>query len=195
MAVAAYVRVSTVSQNEAGQRKEIARWAKGNRVKSKEVEWFVDKESVDTLKRPEFERLQKAVFMGEVDTIVVYKLDRLSRTIRDGLNTLCDWCDRGLRVVSVTQGIDFNGTIGKMIAAVLFGVAEMEQETRRERQRDGIEVAKAEGKYKGRKPGTTKKSPMRAKQLRDKGLSHAEIAKAMGVSVPTVYSYLRLWKK
>ncbi len=195
MGVAAYVRVSTVSQNEAGQVAEIKRWAKGNRVKAGEVDWYVDRESGDNLDRPEFKRLQKAVFMGEVDTVLVYKLDRLSRTIRDGLNTLCEWCDRGLRVVSVTQAIDFNGTVGKMIAAVLFAVAEMEQETRRERQAAGIEAAKEKGKYKGRKLGTTKKSPKRAKELRERGLTHAEIAKAMGVSVPTVYKYLKLWMK
>jgi DNA invertase Pin-like site-specific DNA recombinase len=68
---------------------------------------------------------------GEVDTIVVWKLDRLSRSLRDGINTLCDWCDRGLRVVATSQQIDFNGSLGKMLAAVRFGVAEMEQESDR----------------------------------------------------------------
>ena len=63
--------------------------------------------------------------------MVLWKLDRLSRNLRDGLNVLIDWCDRGLRVVSTTQQIDFNGSLGKMLAAVLLGVAEMEQETRR----------------------------------------------------------------
>ena len=59
---------------------------------------------------------------------MVWKLDRLSRNLRDGINVLADWCDKGLRVVSVTQQIDFNGATGKMLAAVLLGVAEMEQE-------------------------------------------------------------------
>jgi DNA invertase Pin-like site-specific DNA recombinase len=72
---------------------------------------------------------------------------------------LADWCDRGLRVVSITQQIDFNGTLGKMLAAVLLGVAEMEQETRRERQAVGIAVAKKCGVYLGRKPGTSKAKP------------------------------------
>ena len=49
----------------------------------------------------------------------------LSRCMRDGINVLADWCDRGLRVVSVTQQIDFSGAMGKMLAAVLLGVAEM----------------------------------------------------------------------
>src|SRR5688572_3102625 len=126
--VACYVRVSTIGQNEAGQRAEIQRWLDGNGIKPESVQWFIDKgKSGDSMNRPAFERLQKAIFNGEVKTIVVYKLDRLSRKLKDGINTLCEWCDRGLRVVSVTQQIDFNGTVGKIIASVLLGVAEMEQ--------------------------------------------------------------------
>lgn len=122
--------------------------------------------------------------------MVIWRLDRLSRTIRDGLNTLCDWCDRSLRIVSVSQQIDFNGTIGKMIASVLFGVAEMEQQTRRERQRAGIEAAKARGVYLGRQKGTTKATPARARDLRDSGLKVDEIATALGISRRTTIRYL-----
>lgn len=189
--VAAYVRVSTVSQNEAGQKREIRRWLTGNGVDPDSVQWYTDKESGDSLARPGFEKLQTAIFNGEVGTVVIWKLDRLSRKLRDGINTLCDWCDRGLRVVSVTQQIDFNGTVGTILAAVLLGLAEMEQETRRERQRMGIDAAKAEGVYLGRKPGTTKAKPTRAKTLREKGLTHEEIATAMGVSRRTVIRYLK----
>ena len=96
-AVAAYVRVSTVGQNEAGQRAELERWLAGNGTDPGAVRWFVDKgKSGDSLKRPAFEQLQKAVFAGEVGTVVVYKLDRLSRSLRDGINVLSDWCDKGL---------------------------------------------------------------------------------------------------
>jgi len=69
-----------------------------------------------------------------VKTVVVYKLDRLSRSLREEINVLAKWCDKRLRVVSVTQQIDFNGETSKLLAAVLLGIAEMEQETRRERQ-------------------------------------------------------------
>ncbi len=193
MKPAAYIRVSTVGQNEAGQRNEIEKWLKGNSVM--DVEWYVDKETGDNLDRPEFKRLQAAIFNGEHNSVIVYKLDRLSRTVRDGLNTLCDWCDKGLRIVSVTQMIDFSGPLGKMIAAVLFAVAEMEQETRRERQAAGIEVAKSEGKYHGRKTGSTKAKPNRAKQLREKGLKVHEIAAALNVSRMTAHRYLNLVKQ
>lgn len=191
-ATAAYIRVSTVGQNEAGQRAELEKWLAGNGLEPSSVRWFIDKgKSGDNLKRPAFEELQAAIFAGEVGTVVVYKLDRLSRSLRDGINVLSDWCDKGLRVVSVTQQIDFNGAVGKMLAAVLLGIAEMEQETRRERQAAGIAVAKKEGVYKGRRKGTTKAQPAQALKLRAKGLSAEQIAKSLGVSRNTVFVYLR----
>ena len=188
--VAAYVRVSTVEQNEKGQRAEIERWLTGNSIDPASVRWYTDKKTGDDLKRPAFEKLQADVFKGEVGTIIVYKLDRLSRKLREGLDVLCDWCEKGLRVVAVTQQIDFNGTVGKMLAAVLLGIAEMEQENRRERQAAGIEVAKREGKYKGRKPGTFKTDPKRALALKAKGMSVSEIARSLGVQRVSVYRYL-----
>ena len=90
----------------------------------------------------------------------------------------------------MTQQIEFNGAIGRTLAALLLGLAEIEWEYRKERQAAGIEVAKKKGIYKGRKPGTTKKPPDRAKELRDKGLTAAEIATALGVSERTVFRYL-----
>ena len=189
MSTAVYIRVSTAGQNEEGQRREIDRWLRGNGVDN--AEWYLDKETGDNLDRPAFKRLQTAIFSGEVQTVVCWKLDRLSRSMRDGINTLCEWCDRGLRVVSVTQQIDFNGTVGKMIAGVLFAVAEMEQETRRERQRVGIEAAQERGVYRGRRQGTVKANPVRARQLRERGLRVHEISEALGVSTRTVWRYLR----
>ena len=140
--------------------------------------------------RPAFQKLQADIFSGEIKAVVVWKLDRLSRSLRDGINILCDWLDRGLRFVSVTQQLDFSGIQGKVMAALLFGLAEMEQETRRERQRAGIEAAKERGVYRGRRPGSTKVQPARAGQLRRKGLTHTEIAATLGVSRHSVMRYL-----
>ena len=115
--LACYVRVSTVGLNEAGRRREIERWLSGNGIDASLVKWHLDKATGDNLDRPGFEGLQRDIFRSEVGTVVIWRLDWLSRTMRDGLNTLCDWCDKSLRIVSVSQQIDFNGTIGKMIAS------------------------------------------------------------------------------
>lgn len=189
MKVAVYIRVSTVGQNGDGQRREIETWLTAHALT--DAEFFVDKKSGDNLDRPAFKRLQAAIFAGQVQTVVVWKLDRLSRSLRDGINTLADWCDRGIRVVSVTQALDFSGALGKMLAAVFLGIAEMEQETRRERQAIGIRNAKASGVYLGRKPGTTKAKPYRAKRLREQGLTVEEIAAALKISRRSVFNYLR----
>ncbi|MGH1349082.1 MAG: recombinase family protein [Nannocystales bacterium] len=188
--IACYCRVSSAGQKNDSQRAEIRRWLRGNDIKAAAVEWFEDKETGKSLDRPEFSRLQAEVFGGAIKTVVVWKLDRISRRQLDGIGVLADWCERGVRVVSVTQLIDLRGAVGRMVASVLFGVAEIELEYRRERQAAGIRVAKKRGAYRGRKKGTTKAAPARAQELRERGLAAEEIANAMGVSVRTVFRYL-----
>ena len=134
---ACYCRVSSLGQKNDSQRAEIKRWLRGNDIKAASVEWFEDKESGTSLDRPAFNRMQEAIFAGELKTVVVWKLDRISRRQFEGLSVLADWCDRGVRVVSVTQMIDLRGAVGRMVASVLFGVAEIELEYRRERQAAG----------------------------------------------------------
>lgn len=190
MKVACYVRVSTRRQKDDGQRSEIQQWLTGNGIDSPQVEWFADKESGSTLQRPEFDRLQKAIFNGDVKTVVLWKLDRLSRRLNDGVNTLAAWCEKGIKVVVVTQQLEFKGAVGRTLAAVMLGLAEIELEYRRERQAAGINVAKKKGVYKGRKAGTTKAKPDRARELREKGLTAPEIATALGVSERTVFRYV-----
>ena len=190
MTIACYVRVSTRRQKDDSQRAEIEKWLDANGIDRSQVKWYADKESGKFLKRPEFDRLQADIFHGKVKAVVCWKLDRLSRRLRDGVNLLADWCERGLKIVVVTQQIELNGPVGRMIAAVMLGLAEIELEYRRERQAAGIQVAKKKGSYKGRKRGTTKSKPDRAKELRDKGLKVAEIAQALGVSERTAFRYM-----
>jgi DNA invertase Pin-like site-specific DNA recombinase len=186
MSTAVYIRVSSRHQNLESQRAEILKWLNAN-GKGEGVLWFEDKQTGKHLQRPGFEALQRAIFAGEVDTIVVWKLDRLSRSMRDGMNTLMEWLSRDMRLVSVTQQFDWS----QMIASVIFAIAQMERETSRERQAAGIEVAKEQGKYKGRKLRTTKAEPARARELCAQLLTVKEIAAAMRVSPRTVATYLR----
>ncbi|QDT37683.1 recombinase family protein [Stratiformator vulcanicus] len=188
-----YVRVSTHRQNLESQITEIERWLDGQNVPLKSVRWYREVESGTGLERPAFEELQVAIFRGEVKTVVVWKLDRLSRRQRDGINILADWCEQGVRIISVTQQLDLSGSIGRIVAGVLFGVAEMELEHTRERQAAGIAAAKARGVYRnhGRKKGATKADPSRAVELRDRGLRPKEIAQVLGVSRSVVYEYFK----
>jgi len=189
--IGCYVRVSTSRQKTDGQEAELRRWLKRNEIPESSVEWFIDKETGTTLDRPAFKRLQGAVFGGRIRTVLVWKLDRLSRRLRDGVAVLADWTERGVRVVAVTQELDLSGPVGRMVAAVLLGLAEIENEYRRERQAAGIKVAKKQGRYKGRQRGTFKGRPERARALREKGLAVTEIAAAMGISQRSVFRYLQ----
>jgi DNA invertase Pin-like site-specific DNA recombinase len=178
------------SQKHDSQKAEIQKWLDNHGIDPKQVEWYMDKETGRHTNRPAFERLQKDIFDGKVQQVVMWKLDRLSRRLVDGVNILAGWCERGLKIVVVTQQLEFNGPVGKTLAAVMLGLAEIEFEYRRERQVAGIEVAKKKGRYKGRKPGTTKKKPERATELRERGLTVEEIATALGVSERTVFRYI-----
>lgn len=189
--IACYCRVSSQGPKERQPaRAEIQRWLKGNGIKLSAVHWFEDKETGTTVRRPTFDDLQRAIFAGKLKTIVVWKLDRISRRQWDGINLLAEWCDRGVRVVSVTPQIDLNGAVGRMVASVMFSLAEIEMEYCRERQAARIAVAKIRGVYKGRRAGTTKADPARARQLRDRGLTVLEIATAMGIGDRTAFRYL-----
>jgi len=188
--VACYCRVSTRQQKTDSQKSEIERWLKGHGLSSKSVQWFEDHESGKTIQRPAFDALQQEIFSGRIKTVIVWKLDRLSRRLKDGINVLADWCEQGVRIVSVTQQIDLTGPVGRMVASVMFGLAEIELEYRRERQAAGIRVARTRGIYQGRKSGTTKAIPRRALELRNRGLKIPEIANALNVSERSVFRYL-----
>lgn len=188
--IACYCRVSTRHQKNDSQRAEIERWLHNNPVDQSAVRWFEDQESATVSHRPAFGQMQAGIFEGQIKTVVVWKLDRLSRRLRDGINVLADWCERGVRVVAITQHIDLGGPVGHMIASVMFGLAEIELAYRRERQTAGIAVARRKGLYQGRQKGTTKAQPVRARQLRAHGLTVPEIANAMAISQRTVFRYL-----
>jgi len=184
-----YIRVSSPKgQKTDSQRAELEAWLKRQRIRR--AQWFEDRESAMTLQRDAFQKLQAAIFAGEIDTVVVWKLDRLARSLKEGINVLADWCQRGVRMIAVTQQIDLSGPVGHLIASLLFGIAEIELQHTRERQAAGIALARKRGVYTGRRPGTTKATPARAKALRKQKLTVPEIAQALGVKERTVYNYL-----
>jgi DNA invertase Pin-like site-specific DNA recombinase len=156
--MACYCRVSTRRQKADSQKADIQRWLTGHAVPPTAVQWFEDVDSGTTLTRPAFDRMQQGLFMGTITTVVVWKLDRISRRQREGINLLAEWCERGVRVVVITQQLDLSGAVGRLVAGVLFGLAEIEHEYRQERQAAGIAVAKRKGRYHGRALSQTTKN-------------------------------------
>ncbi|HEY0008846.1 MAG TPA: recombinase family protein [Tepidisphaeraceae bacterium] len=188
--IAAYLRVSTLDQNHDGQRAEVERWIERNGIDPAKVTWYADSETGTRMDRAALQRLDKDIASGKVHTVIVRHLDRLGRNMLDGMNVMSRWLKHGAGVKVTSSGIDCSTDVGQIIAAVLLGFAQMENKLRKERQKAGIAVAKERGIYKGRKAGSTKAKPTRAIELRDKGLSPAEIATAMGTSERTVWRYL-----
>ncbi|MFH1918495.1 MAG: recombinase family protein [Planctomycetota bacterium] len=86
--IAAYVRVSSKGQKTDSQEAELRKWLRANGYDLRQVEWYIDKEMGKTLRRPEFDRLQRDIFDGKIRTVISWKLDRLSRRLRDGVNLL-----------------------------------------------------------------------------------------------------------
>ena len=182
-----YMRVSSRTQKVASQRREIERYLSAHGMT--EVQWHIDEGiSGAVMERPALDTLKKAIFLGSVDTVVVYALDRLARDAVEGMTLLADWLKRGVRLIVITLQIDFSGEVGQMIASLLLHIAQMERTRIRERQAAGIAAAKASGKrWGGRKPGTGRKAdPKRVLALRRRGLTNGEIATALGISTRTV---------
>jgi DNA invertase Pin-like site-specific DNA recombinase len=187
--IAAYIRVSTYDQKTASQREEISRWLRNHGIEPERIRWFEDKETGKNLRRPAFQQLQKAIFAGEIKTVLVWKLDRIARTMLDGLHTMRFWLNHGVGIVSITQQIDMTGPMGQLFAPLLFAIAEFQLSTMKENQAAGIALAKQRGVYKGRKKGTKKLKPAGVKELR-KTLTVAQIAKLKDVDPRTVYNAL-----
>jgi DNA invertase Pin-like site-specific DNA recombinase len=89
--IACYCRVSSRRQKTDSQKAELTRWLTSQRIELSTVHWFEDIETGMTLRRPAFEQMQRAIFHGVVTTVVVWKLDRLSRRQHEGIALLADW--------------------------------------------------------------------------------------------------------
>lgn len=125
-------------------------------------------------------------FAREGDALIVTKLDRLARSVRN-LGEIVEELERkrvGLRVLDL--GLDTSNATGKLMFNVLGAVAQFEREMMLERQREGIAKAKAEGRYKGRKP-TARLQQDQIRNLLSEGLSKREIADRTGLSERSVY--------
>lgn len=146
------MRCSTVEQNEARQLKM---------MEAQKVEKiFLDKASGKNTDREQFKAMM--AFIREGDTVIVESISRIARNTKDLLTIISNLTERNVEFVSLKENIDTTTPHGRFMLTVFGALAELERESILERQREGIEIAKAEGKYKGRKPVAIDEAKFRA---------------------------------
>ncbi len=191
--IAVYVRVSKGrGQDTASQDGDLKRWADAS---GRPVKWYTDKATGKTMERPAFARMMSDITTGKVDTVTVWRLDRLGRTAK-GLTALFDeFREKGVNLISLRDGLDLAIPAGRLMANVLASVAAYETEVRAERVLAGQEAARANGKtwggsVKGRRLKVTPEQITVIRRMKAEGGKVAAIARATGLSRPTVYDVL-----
>jgi len=181
MVLIGYARVSTAEQNLDLQLDALAK-AGCERV-------FKDRQSGAVVRRPGLD--EALSHMRSTDTLVVWKLDRLGRTVRQLVSFVEDLQTNGVALKSLTDGIDTTTPAGRFFFHVMAALAEMERDLLRERTRAGLEAAKARGREGGRPPKLSDEQLAHAEHLMtDPKVSHASIARSLGINRSTLYRTL-----
>lgn len=176
-----YIRVSTFDQNPERQLEH-----------SKVDKTFTDKASGKDTKRPALESLLD--FVREGDTIVVHSMDRLARNLVDLRCLVQKITQRGIHIEFVKENLTFTGEdspMANLLLSVMGAIAEFERSLIKERQMEGIALAKKRGAYKGRKAILSKEQVEEIKARVANGDKKAHIARDFGISRETLYRYLR----
>jgi DNA invertase Pin-like site-specific DNA recombinase len=179
--VAAYVRVSTAGQDLEGQRAALRRAARARGVRIDR--WFEEKQSGAALcQRPALAELRLAARMGEINTLLVYRLDRLTRSgIRDTLTLVEELRIAGCNVVTIADGFELHGPAGEIVAAVLAWAAQMERQAISDRIKAARERVREEGGAWGRAVALSPFERARVKRMQRNGLSVRKIAAVLKV--------------
>lgn len=176
-----YVRVSSFDQNPERQLENV------------EVgKVFTDKASGKDTQRPELDALLS--FVRDGDTVVVHSMDRLARNLDDLRRVVQGLTKRGVRIEFVKECLTFTGEdspMANLMLSVMGAFAEFERALIRERQREGIALAKQRGAYRGRKKALSAEQAADLRQRTAAGEQKAKLAREFGISRETLYQYLR----
>lgn len=176
-----YVRVSTFDQN-------VGRQLEGQSLDR----IFTDKASGKDVNRPQLDAM--LAFVRDGDIVVVHSMDRLARNLDDLRQIVQSLTARGVRVEFVKEHLLFTGEdspMATLMLSVMGAFAEFERALIKERQREGIALAKQRGAYRGRKKALSTDQANELKRRAAAGEMKAEIARSMGISRETLYQYLR----
>ena len=181
----AYVRVSTADQNEARQLEALEKY---NIEK-----WYVEKVSGKDTNRPKLKEMLD--FVRDGDIVYIHDFSRLARSTKDLLDVIEFLGDKGVQLVSNKENLDSSTPSGKLMVTMLGAIYEFERTNNLERQREGIEIAKREKKFKGRKPinidiKSDKFIKLHERYMR-RDITKVEMAQELNISRPTLDKLLK----
>lgn len=172
----AYIRVSTIEQNEQRQIEA---------MKHYNIEkWFIEKVSAKDTNRPKLQEMLD--FIREGDTLHIHDFSRLARSTKDLLEIVELLNTKGVTLVSNKENIDTSTATGKLLLTVVAAIAEFERANLLERQAEGIAIAKAKGKYKGRKPVSIPDFERQYQRYKNREITKSQLAKELKISRPTL---------
>lgn len=180
-----YVRVSTAEQNEDRQIEALK-----NEVGAID-KWFIDKVSGKNIEREKFKQMMN--FVREGDCVYVLDWSRLSRSTKDLFGTIENLDKKGVKLVSLKESFDTSNPTGKLMLGLISSINQYEREILLERQREGIEIAKQKGVYKGRARKAFDEDLFNEviEKLKNKTMTISEASRRLNVTRPTVYNILK----
>ncbi|MEZ9546507.1 MULTISPECIES: recombinase family protein [Vibrio] len=176
-----YIRVSSFDQNPDRQLDGIATDRN-----------FIDRASGKSIERPQLEEMLQ--FVREGDTIIVHSMDRLARNLDDLRTLVRNLTSKGIDIQFCKEQLTFTNNdspMSQLLLSVMGAFAEFERPLLKERQKEGIEIAKRQGKYRGRKRALDEAQIAELKVRANAGEVRSNLAKEYGISRETLYSYLR----
>lgn len=172
----AYVRVSSVDQNEARQKEALKNCSIDR--------WFVEKASGKDTKRPVLQEMME--YIREDDTVYVEEFSRLGRSTADLLQIVQTIEDAGAKFISLKENFDTSTPVGRLQMTMMAAIAEFERAMILERQREGIAIAKKAGKYKGRKKISIPDIEVYYQRYMKRQATKTSLAKELGISRTTL---------
>lgn len=179
----AYIRVSTADQNPERQREALEKYQIDR--------WFEEKVSGKDTNRVELQSMLD--YARDGDIVYVHDFSRLSRSVKDLLQVTDFLQSKGVQLVSIKENVDTGTATGKLMLTMIGAIAEFERTNLLERQREGIAIAKREGKYRGRPKKEYENFETIYEKWKKKEITAARAAEMLGVCRGTFYSLVRNW--